>query len=55
MPNRARPRCPDCRAAMSPLFRRGSRGKAFVRVAEAFVCSQHGRIAHGREKTRFLA
>ncbi|HEX2066101.1 MAG TPA: hypothetical protein VHI93_04740 [Candidatus Thermoplasmatota archaeon] len=54
MPNRARPRCPDCQAAMSPLFRKGPRGKAFVRVPDAFVCSQHDRLARGRESTRFL-
>lgn len=39
---------------MSPLFRRGPRGKAFVRVPDAFVCSRHSRLARGRESARFL-
>jgi hypothetical protein len=54
MPNRARPRCPDCNTAMGPLFRHGARGQAFVRVPDAFHCREHDRIARGRKKTIFL-
>lgn len=54
MPNRPRPRCPNCNIAMAPLFRKGSRGTAFVRLPEAFYCSEHDLLARGRSKTRFL-
>src|SRR5260221_6681879 len=38
MPNRIRPRCPTCDSAMGPVFRKGPRGHAFVRVPDAFYC-----------------
>jgi hypothetical protein len=52
MANRARPRCPTCGTAMSPVFRKGARGKAFVRVPEAFYCIEHDLMARGRAKPR---
>ena len=54
MPNRARPRCPSCESAMDPVFRKGPRGKAFVRVPDAFICGEHNVLARGRQKTQFL-
>lgn len=54
MSNRLRPRCTDCGRAMSPLYGKGPRGKAFVRVREAFWCPDDGRIARGRRKASFL-
>lgn len=55
MPNRIRPRCPDCGSAMSPLYAKGPRGKAFVRVRDAFWCAEDRQIARGRRKAVFLA
>jgi hypothetical protein len=37
---------------MSPVFRKGARGKAFVRVPEAFYCIEHDLMARGRAKPR---
>jgi hypothetical protein len=54
MPNRVRPRCPTCDTAMGPLFRKGPRGKAFVRVPDAFYCAEHNLLARGRKKAQFL-
>jgi hypothetical protein len=54
MPNRIRPRCPTCATAMGPVFRKGPRGKAFVRVPDAFYCSEHTLLARGRKKTEFI-
>jgi peptide methionine sulfoxide reductase MsrB len=53
MPNRVRPRCPTCDAAMGPVFRKGPRGKAFVRIRDAFYCPEHNLLAHGRKKPSF--
>jgi hypothetical protein len=53
MPNRARPRCPACGRAMSPVFRKGARGKAFVRVPDTFHCLEDDKIAHGRRNVQF--
>jgi hypothetical protein len=39
---------------MDPVFRKGPRGKAFVRVPDAFYCPEHNLIARGRKATRFL-
>jgi hypothetical protein len=39
---------------MEPVFRKGPRGKAFVRVLDAFYCSEHNLIARGRKKAEFL-
>ena len=39
---------------MAPLFRKGARGKAFVRVRDAFTCRKDGTLANGRRKVRFL-
>jgi hypothetical protein len=55
MPNRIRPRCPDCGRAMAPLFIKGPRGKVFVKVPDTFHCDDHDRIARGRKKAEFLA
>jgi len=52
MPNKTRPACPTCGYAMAPLWRRGPRGQAFVRVPEAYVCC--GNLAGGRDGTRLL-
>jgi hypothetical protein len=39
---------------MGPLFRKGLRGKAFVRVPDGFYCVEHNQMARGRKKTTFL-
>jgi hypothetical protein len=39
---------------MSPLYAKGPRGKAFVRVRDAFTCRNDGALAKGRRKVRFL-
>jgi hypothetical protein len=39
---------------MGPLFRKGPRGKAFVRVPDAFYCAEHQQMARGRKKAQFL-
>lgn len=54
LPNRIRPRCPACDAAMSPLYAKGPRGKAFVRVPDVFWCPDDRRLARGRRKVGFL-
>lgn len=55
MPNRVRPRCHKCESAMSPLYAKGPRGKAFIRVQDTFWCPADGLVAHGRRKVKFLA
>jgi hypothetical protein len=40
---------------MGPVFRKGPRGKAYVRVPDAFHCAEHDLIARGRSKSQFLA
>lgn len=55
VPNRIRPRCPQCSSAMDPLYRLGARGNAFVKVPDTFHCPQHDVVARGRRTTRFLA
>ena len=55
MPNRPRPRCQDCTAAMEPVFAKRERGKSHKRIAEAFWCRACGTLGKGREKTRYLA
>jgi hypothetical protein len=52
--NRARPRCPECQTAMDPLFRTGARGTRKVRIPDAFYCTEHDLLAHGRTQARFL-
>jgi peptide methionine sulfoxide reductase MsrB len=54
MPNRIRPRCPTCNSPMGPIFRKGPRGKAFVRVPDSFYCVEHNKLARGRKKTAYL-
>lgn len=54
MANRERPRCPTCNDAMGPVYRKGARGKAFVRVPDAFYCVEHDLLARGRRKVKFL-
>jgi hypothetical protein len=39
---------------MGPVFRKGPRGKAFVRVPDAFYCVEHNVIARGRKKAEYL-
>jgi hypothetical protein len=53
--NKARPRCPKCGTAMEPLYMRRRRGKGMVRFAAVFACREHGILASGRKRTRFLA
>ncbi|MCA1814066.1 MAG: hypothetical protein LC624_08965 [Halobacteriales archaeon] len=50
MPNKPRPRCPKCGAAMAPLFRKGARGTSYVRAGSAFQCPTCDVLAHGRGK-----
>lgn len=54
MPNRIRPKCPVCNAAMAPMYGKGPRGKAFIRVKDAFWCAEDNQIARGRRKVSFL-
>lgn len=53
MPNRIRPRCPDCGKAMAPLYAKNRRD-GFTRLQEVFGCRTDGRVARGRLKTRLL-
>lgn len=53
MANRVRPRCPKCQSVMAPLFRKGPRGKAYVKVRDSFVCIEDGSLARGRRNARF--
>jgi hypothetical protein len=39
---------------MGPVFLKGPRGKAFVRVPDAFYCSEHNLFARGRTKVKYL-
>lgn len=50
MPNRARPRCPKCGAAMAPVFRKRERGETYARVPEVFWCEEDTLLAKGRSK-----
>jgi RNase P subunit RPR2 len=54
MPNRPRPRCPDCDRAMEPVFTKRERGRSFLRVKEVFWCRTCGMVARGRAKTQFV-
>ena len=54
MPNRIRPRCPDCGAAMTPVYRKGARGQAFVKIPDTFTCPEDETLARGRRKARIL-
>ena len=54
MANRVRPRCPKCEAVMKPVYRRGPRGKAFVRLKDAFCCNNDGTLARGRRKAKAI-
>ena len=54
MPNRIRPRCTTCDQSMAPLYAKGPRGKAFIRVKDSFWCPDHATIARGRRKVTFL-
>lgn len=53
VPNRPRPRCPDCDRAMEPVFTKRERGRSFLRVKEVFWCRTCGMVARGRTKTTF--
>lgn len=50
MPNKARPRCPDCESAMEPVYRKSQRGASMVRVPNVFWCEDDSVIARGRRK-----
>jgi hypothetical protein len=39
---------------MAPLFMKGPRGKAFVKVPDMFHCSDHDQLARGRKRVQFL-
>lgn len=39
---------------MSPLYAKGPRGKAFVRVKDAFWCPDDKQLGRGRRKVAFL-
>jgi hypothetical protein len=54
MGNRVRPRCPECESSMSPLYAKGPRGTAFIRVRDAFWCPEDRTMARGRRKVAFL-
>lgn len=53
MGNRRRPRCPKCQLSMTPIYRKGTRGKSFVKIPDAFTCPEHRTIARGRRKVRY--
>lgn len=55
MTNRIRPRCPTCQTAMTPVYRKGARGKAFVKIPDTFTCAEHGGLAVGRRKVKYVA
>lgn len=50
MPNRPRPRCPKCGAAMAPVFRKRERGDSYARVPDVFWCEKDGKLAKGRTR-----
>ncbi len=54
MPNRVRPRCPDCNTAMAPVFRARERGEGYARLPDVFWCDTHGKLARGRRTVKFL-
>lgn len=55
MPNKPRPRCPECQTAMAPLFRKRPRGSGYARAGTAFQCPSCDTLAKGRgAKTKFL-
>lgn len=57
MPNKARPRCPKCSTTMTPLYRKGARGKAMVRAGPTFICPEDTVLAKttpSRRNTNFL-
>lgn len=53
MPNRIRPKCPTCGAAMAPVFRARERGDSFARIADVFWCDDHQKLARGRKTVKF--
>ena len=55
MPNRPRPRCQECTAAMEPVFAKRERGKTHARIMETFWCRACDILAKGRAKPRYLA
>lgn len=54
MPNRVRPRCTACTAAMLPVFRQRPRGEKMERIPDVFYCPDDHTLARGRRKPRYL-
>lgn len=57
MPNKPRPRCPECEesTAMDPLYVDRPRGETRKRAGDTFYCNEHDILAKGRpEETQFL-
>jgi len=54
MPNRVRPRCPQCEAAMLPVFRQRPRGATYERIPDVFHCPDHEVMARGRKKAAYF-
>lgn len=48
MPNKKRPRCPECDMAMSPLYTNRPQGETMKRAGDTFYCDDHDVLAHGR-------
>ena len=38
---------------MAPVYRKGARGKAFVKIPDVFTCDVDGALARGRRKAKF--
>lgn len=56
MPNKPRPRCPNCNVAMAPLFRKRPRGSGYARAGNTFQCTNCETLAKGRgARAKFLA
>lgn len=50
MPNRTRPRCPECDYAMEPIYRARPRGSTFERVHRVYWCPKDKTLAKARNK-----
>lgn len=55
LPNKPRPRCPECEAAMAPLYRKRPQGTTYARAGDAFYCHEDDILAKGRtDATEFI-
>jgi len=55
MPNKPRPRCPECGMAMDPTYIKRPRGETYKRAGDTFYCDDHDVLAKGRpDDTEFI-